>query len=53
VDRVKLNTHVKLCLRNLKSSRVKCCCQCPFEEEITLEYPELKKLFLNKRKLRN
>jgi hypothetical protein len=50
MDKEKLKNHIKLCSKNLKSIRVKCCKECPFEEEITLEYPELKKLFLEKRK---
>ena len=45
----KLDKHVKLCRRNLKSSRVKCCAECPFEDDITLFYPELKVLFVQKR----
>jgi hypothetical protein len=49
--RRKLANHVKLCRRNLKSSRVKCCAGCPFEDEITQEYPELKMLFEAKRKV--
>lgn len=47
IDRLK--NHVKLCRRNLKSSRVKCCAGCPFEEEITKEYPDMKELFRLKR----
>jgi hypothetical protein len=49
MNKEKLKTHVKLCKRNLKSKRVKCCANCPFEEEIVGEYPELKKLFEEKR----
>jgi hypothetical protein len=45
----KLKTHVKLCLRNLKSKRVVCCGNCPFEEEIVSQYPEMKNLFERKR----
>lgn len=48
VDR--LRNHVKLCRRNLNSSRVKCCATCPFEEEIVGLFPELKILFEEKRK---
>jgi hypothetical protein len=46
--------HIKLCLKNLKSDRVKCCGSCPFEE-IILEYAKnnnitgLEKLFIKKR----
>lgn len=50
MDIQKLKTHVKLCRRNLKSERVKCCANCPFEEEIVKYYPDLKVLFENKRK---
>jgi len=49
MDSLKLKNHIKLCKKNLKSSRVKCCKDCPFEEEITKEYPELKQLFSEKR----
>ena len=47
----KLKKHVNLCMRNLRSRRVKCCADCPFEEEIVGEYPELKKFFKEKRKI--
>jgi hypothetical protein len=46
----KLKEHIKLCRRNLKSKRVKCCAQCPFEDEITGMYPELRAMFEAKRK---
>lgn len=46
----KMEKHIKLCQRNLKSNRVKCCANCPFEEEITAIWPELAKLFVEKRK---
>jgi len=49
MNKNKLITHIKLCRKNLKSSRVKCCANCPFEEEIIREYPELKRLFEEKR----
>lgn len=49
MDINKLKTHIKLCKRNLKSDRVKCCASCPFEEEIIGAYPELKRLFYLKR----
>jgi hypothetical protein len=52
MNKMKLANHVKLCKKNLKSDRVKCCAECPFEEEITREYPELKCLFELKRKQR-
>jgi hypothetical protein len=41
-----------LCKRNLKSNRVKCCAQCPFEEEIVSQYPELKNLIDNEFKFK-
>lgn len=50
MDAIKLETHIKLCKRNLKSSRVKCCGNCPFEEEIIGAYPELALSFEAKRK---
>jgi hypothetical protein len=49
MDVKKLETHVKLCRRNLKSKRVRCCANCPFEEEIVARYPELAALFEAKR----
>jgi len=45
----KLKNHIKLCKKNLKSSRIQCCAECPFEEEIVGYYPELKELFDEKR----
>jgi len=51
MDKERLKVHVRLCRRNLKSARVKCCATCPFEEEILGEYPELKNLFENKREM--
>ena len=52
MDSVKLKNHVKLCLKNLKNNRVKCCAQCPFEEEIVKEYPQLNVAFVHKRLLK-
>lgn len=49
MDRSLPTNHIKLCLRNLKSSRIKCCAVCPFEEEITNEFPKLKPLFIRAR----
>ena len=49
MDRDKLKTHIKLCIRNLKSDRVKCCAGCPFEEEITKAYSDLSSMFNKKR----
>ena len=47
----KLSNHVRLCKRNLISKRIKCCADCPFEDEIVEVYPEMKKLFEKKRKI--
>ena len=33
-DDAKMKTHLKLCRKNLKSSRVVCCASCPFEDVI-------------------
>lgn len=46
---LKLHNHLKLCIRNLKSDRVKCCAHCPFESIITQAKPELTPLFRGKR----
>lgn len=46
----KLQKHIKLCIKNLKSKRVMCCSQCPFEEDILAYYPNLKGLFEAKRR---
>jgi len=51
MNKIKLKQHIKLCKRNLKSPRVKCCANCPFEEEITKEYPKLKKMFKAKKEV--
>ena len=51
MNQKKLEKHVKLCRRNLKSDVVKCCAECPFEEEIVSQYPEMKSLFREKRRL--
>lgn len=45
----KLAKHLRLCTRNLKSDRVKCCAECPFESIITHAKPELGPLFSRKR----
>lgn len=34
VDEAKMGNHLKLCRKNLKSSRVVCCASCPFEKLI-------------------
>ena len=49
MDKKRLESHIRLCRKNLKSDRVKCCADCPFEEEIVAEYPELQELFERKR----
>lgn len=49
MNKEKLKNHIKLCKRNLNSKRVKCCTNCPFEEEIIKEYPDLKEKFEDKR----
>jgi len=43
---------VKLCLKNLRSKKIKCCAKCPFEEEIIKEYPNMKTLFDVKRMIK-
>lgn len=50
IDKSKLTTHIKLCKRNLRSDRVKCCAGCPFECVIIESYPELRDLFEEKRR---
>jgi len=45
----RLLEHFKLCKKNLKSKRVKCCAKCPFEKIITYFFPELEELFERKR----
>lgn len=53
----KMKKHIKLCKRNLKSDRVKCCATCPFEDMIISEDKFLSKeenmeqLFKNKRSM--
>ncbi len=49
IDEQKLARHLRLCRRNLKSDRVKCCAACPFEPIITAHAPELAELFARKR----
>jgi len=45
----RLENHIKLCRRNLRSERVVCCASCPFENDILSVYPELKMEFSEKR----
>ena len=51
MDKKKLKKHIRLCRKNLKSNRVICCAECPFEKEIVDEYPDIEELFKNKRNL--
>lgn len=51
MDKERLKVHIRLCRRNLKCARVKCCATCPFEKEIIEEYSEIKVLFENKRRI--
>jgi len=45
----RLDRHVKsLCIKNLRSKRVKCCAQCPFQDDIEKEFPETRFLFQEK-----
>ena len=41
----RLDIQAKLCRRNLKSSRVKCCSTCPWRDELIKIYPEMEELF--------
>lgn len=50
MNKQRLEKHVKLCLKNLKDVRVKCCATCPFEEEITAYKADFKDLFIDKRR---
>ena len=51
IDDYILEQHVKkLCRPNLKDRRVKCCATCAFESIICELYPELKDVFVEKRK---
>jgi len=49
-DMTKLAKHLNLCRKNLKSSRVKVCAECPFEDIIIQYHPELAELFEAKRR---
>ena len=52
-DKEKLHKHIKrLCIKNLRSKKVKCCAECAFEEIICKEFSELKGLFIAKRNMR-
>ena len=51
VDKYTLEQHVKhTCLVNLKDPNSKFCGRCPFEEIIIEEFPDLKCMFVDKRK---
>lgn len=52
VDKEKLDRHLKLCRRNLKSDRVVCCGSCPFEKIIVGNDAGLAPLFDAKREIR-
>jgi len=47
MNRKKLEKHIKLCRRNLKNVKVKCCLDCPFKEIIVQYHPEMNILFNN------
>jgi hypothetical protein len=50
MNKEKLRKHIKkLCIKNLRSDKVKCCGECPFEEIICQESSELKELFIEKK----
>lgn len=46
----RLEKHLKLCKRNLRSNRVKCCAFCPWEDEIVAARPAWAHHFEEKRK---
>ena len=53
VDNYTLDQHVKhVCKPNLEDSKVKYCGNCPFEDIILGEFPDLKGLFIEKRRRR-
>lgn len=45
----RLEKHIKICKKNLKNNRIKCCALCPFEEDICFYYPDMKDMFIQKR----
>jgi hypothetical protein len=52
MDIDKLGRHVdRLCIKNLRQTKIRFCADCPFEDEICSEYPELKEKFIAKRRL--
>lgn len=49
INQQELDDHInRLCKRNLKDKRVKCCTHCPFKSIILIRLPELSKLFKKK-----
>ena len=46
----RMEKHIRLCRKNLKSNRVKCCATCPFEEFIVAFDARLQQAFKDKRK---
>jgi hypothetical protein len=52
MDLKRLEKHIKLCVKNLKSRKVRCCAGCPFEKDILAHYPHLKGLFEAKRRFK-
>jgi hypothetical protein len=49
MNREKLAVHIRLCRKNMNDKRVMCCSNCPFEEEIVREYPDMAAMFEKKR----
>jgi hypothetical protein len=50
-DRYLLEQHVKkTCLPNLKNILNRTCATCPFEDQILEEFPDLRCLFIEKRR---
>jgi hypothetical protein len=52
-DRRKMDGHLKLCRKNLKSNRVACCATCPFEDLIVSHDVRMAGLFDAKRRGRH
>lgn len=50
----RLERHVRrLCIKNLRDKRVKCCSRCPFQDLIEKSFPETKNLFRAKQGANN
>jgi len=48
----RLERHVKrLCIKNLRDKRVKCCAECPFQDLIEKAFPETAVLFKEKQRV--